>query len=480
MNKKQVDQKDVQQAGEKVAVEKNVASQSDGGAVAAQGTLFKRICNYEIHGMPFYIFAIVTAIVAVAFVTKTYELGTMGSIVILALAGLIIVWIGDRIPLWGKTLGGIMLLTLLGSYLGTNGYIPENYKIGLQTFLLGPDAGFINFYIIMVMCGSLLSIDKKVLTKSLLRYMPTLIGATIGATILALLAGLVAGINLPEVLLEFVSPMMCGGNAAGLLPMKAMRENLLGVSADEWYSRVFVLITFSQIVSIIVAVGFNILGDRVPSLTGNKAVLLRPGKGKEEKMSEQDFTKGYTATPVKMFASLLIMGGIYALATIFAKVILPTIFGIPVSDFIYLIIILVVINVAELLPKDIKANLIILQKSMTRVLTIVIMSGLSFVALDFNELVGMIMDLRTFLMVAAVVLGAALGAFFVGQLVGFYPVDAAITAGCCMANPAGSGDVQVLAAAKRPELLPYAVVSSRIGGAIILLASGFLIGVFYL
>jgi len=66
-------------------------------------------------------------------------------------------------------------------------------------------------------------------------------------------------------------------------------------------------------------------------------------------------------------------------------------------------------------------------------------------------------------------LGAFFGAFFVGKLVGFHPVEAGITAGLCMANMGGTGDVAVLSAADRMELMPFAQISSRLGGAVILL-----------
>ena len=46
--------------------------------------------------------------------------------------------------------------------------------------------------------------------------------------------------------------------------------------------------------------------------------------------------------------------------------------------------------------------------------------------------------------VLVVVLGAIVGAGVIGRLVGFYPIEAAITAGLCMANMGGTGDVAVL------------------------------------
>ncbi|TDX29867.1 2-hydroxycarboxylate transporter family protein [Modicisalibacter xianhensis] len=63
------------------------------------------------------------------------------------------------------------------------------------------------------------------------------------------------------------------------------------------------------------------------------------------------------------------------------------------------------------------------------------------------------------------------GAAFGAGLVGFYPIESAITAGLCMVNMGGTGDVAVLSAARRMSLMPFAQISSRLGGALILLIS---------
>lgn len=53
-----------------------------------------------------------------------------------------------------------------------------------------------------------------------------------------------------------------------------------------------------------------------------------------------------------------------------------------------------------------------------------------------------------------------------------------LTAGLCMANGGGAGDVQCLGAAHRMELMSYAQISSRIGGAIMLVIASFVFGKF--
>ncbi len=82
------------------------------------------------------------------------------------------------------------------------------------------------------------------------------------------------------------------------------------------------------------------------------------------------------------------------------------------------------------------------------------------------------------LIIIATVVGAMIGTFIMGKFLHFYPVEAMLTAGLCMANGGGSGDVQCLGAANRMEMMSYAQISSRIGGAIMLIIASFFFGRF--
>ena len=78
------------------------------------------------------------------------------------------------------------------------------------------------------------------------------------------------------------------------------------------------------------------------------------------------------------------------------------------------------------------------------------------------------------LLVLVIVVCVSIGAGIGGYLVGFYPVESAITAGLCTTNMGGTGDIAVLSAAKRMELLPFAQIATRICGALILIVASIL------
>jgi len=55
--------------------------------------------------------------------------------------------------------------------------------------------------------------------------------------------------------------------------------------------------------------------------------------------------------------------------------------------------------------------------------------------------------------------------FFVGRWINLYPIEAAIV-NACHSGQGGTGDVAILTAANRMQLMPFAQIATRIGGAI--------------
>jgi malate:Na+ symporter len=66
--------------------------------------------------------------------------------------------------------------------------------------------------------------------------------------------------------------------------------------------------------------------------------------------------------------------------------------------------------------------------------------------------------------VAASVIAMIASGFFVGKVMNMYPVEAALVT-ACHSGLGGTGDVAILSAASRIELMPFAQISTRLGGA---------------
>jgi Na+/citrate or Na+/malate symporter len=144
---------------------------------------------------------------------------------------------------------------------------------------------------------------------------------------------------------------------------------------------------------------------------------------------------------------------------------MPTVHG-----YAWMILSVAIIKVSGLLPQKFEICCYQWFQFVMNNLTGVLLVGIGVAYTNLNEVAAAFSG-QYLLLVAVTVIGAIIGAGVVGRLVGFFPIEAAITGGLCMANMGGTGDVAVLSASKRMELMPFAQISSRIGGAFMLILS---------
>ena len=81
-------------------------------------------------------------------------------------------------------------------------------------------------------------------------------------------------------------------------------------------------------------------------------------------------------------------------------------------------------------------------------------------------------DLTTYFSIGALIViimgiaGAVIGGMIGGKIMGLYPYETAVTAGLCSCDIGGSGDIAILTASNRLHLLAFSSISTRIGGAL--------------
>ena len=78
---------------------------------------------------------------------------------------------------------------------------------------------FLNVFICFLVVGSLLGLDRKMLIKSSVLYLPALLASLAGAALLGVLGGMLFGISPAEIITAYALPIMGGGAGAGAIPM---------------------------------------------------------------------------------------------------------------------------------------------------------------------------------------------------------------------------------------------------------------------
>lgn len=216
----------------------------------------------------------------------------------------------------------------------------------------------------------------------------------------------------------------------------------------------------------IVAAGIlNRIGKKNKKLTGDGELMRvkdQDFKGTEEKKSEVTFEG--------MALGMLMAMSFYVLGKILGNFI-------PIHSYALMIISVAAVKALGILPRKYEEGAFYFFRFVMVAWTPALLVGIGAAYTDLAAVISAF-TLQYIVLVAVVIFGAVVGSGFVGYLMGFYPIESAITAGLCMANMGGTGDVAVLSASNRMELMPFAQISSRLGGAFIIILATALLKLF--
>lgn len=391
---------------------------------------------------------------------------------LLAVFGIFFGEIGDRIPIWDEYIGGgTVLVFFAAAAFGTYKLIPAPVLKATGIFYSKQPVNFLEMFIPALIVGAVITVDRKTLIKAISGYIPLIIIGVAGASIGGIGAGLLFGKSPVDVMMNYVLPIMGGGTGAGAIPMSEMWASKTGRPASEWFAFAISILTIANIIAILLGALLKKLGERNASLTGNGELIID-----DSKEAVKDKEVEVKAEMVDTAAAFVLTGLLFTLAHILGELWETLGLSFEIHRLAFLILITMFLNIANVIPDRIKAGAKRMQTFFSKHTIWILMAAVGFTT-DVNEIINAL-SLSNLVIALAIVFGAVIFIMLVARKMNFYPVEAAITAGLCMANRGGAGDVAVLGAANRMELMSFAQISSRIGGAMMLILGSILFGIF--
>lgn len=433
---------------------------------------------YQLYNLPWYLFAIFAAVILVAAYMGVLPSGMAGCFAIMIVFGTIFNEIGDHTPIVKSYLGGGAIVIIFGcaalnyfhllpEVLNADGTVKYSLMANINSFFK-PTGAFLDFYIAALITGSILGMNRKLLMNAAARYFPAIFGGLILAFALCSGLGALLGFGWAKALLLIALPIMGGGMGAGATPLSKIFETSGTMTADEALSIMTPAVAIGNAISIVIAgVIVKIL---VSEKWNGKGQLMQGGTidPKELEISPEMQAKRDDIKVNNLGLGLLVSCTFFAFGYIVSKIWTSLVPSVSIHAYAWMIITVAICKITDCLPEKIEIACYQWYQFIMKNLTTALLVGIGLCYLDLNAVLESL-NITYFLLCLVTCLGAFFGAAIVGKLVGFYPVEAGITAGLCMSNMGGTGDVAVLSAAGRMELMPFAQISSRLGGAIILL-----------
>jgi len=419
--------------------------------------------GFEIMGISLPMFMILSIVILGATYMGALPKGMVGALPLMMVVGASLNELGNRLPIIKDYLGGGAIVIIFASAaLVTYGILPESSKEIMTSFM--KSEGFLSFYIAALITGSILGMDRKLLISASIRYLPVIIGGVIAALGLTGLVGMIMGYGAKEAILYIAIPIMGGGMGAGAVPLAEMFGQVLDVDPASMMSKMVPALALGNAMAIVVAGLLDKIGQKRKKLTGNGKL-----------MKAQDDIKEESKEVVKLDYKLMGIGILLSTTFFIWGKILANF--IPIHSYALMIISVAAVKVLGIVPEKYEKGAFQWFRFVMTNFTPALLVGIGVAYTDLNAVISSL-SLVYIVLVFTTVVGATIGSGFVGHFLGFYAIEASITGGLCMANMGGTGDVAVLSASKRMELMPFAQISSRIGGAFMLILATSLLSLF--
>ena len=420
-----------------------------------------RVIDARIGIMPLPIFVLLIALVAELVEVNEVKPDGPTMIVVLVLGGFACAEVGKRTPILRSIGAGAILATFVPSALTYYHLIPAPIEKAIIEFTRSTN--FLYLFIATIIVGSIFAMDRDVLIRGFPKiFVPLALGSVVAAVV-GTVVGTALWLGAYHTFFYVVVPIMAGGVGEGAIPLSIGYAALTGVSQGEVFAEVLPPVMLGSLTAILLSGFLNYVGKKYPSLTG-EGRLQPPRPGDEDAgvdiqaHDEGGKEKGVGAVGVSTIAA----AGLTAITLYLLGVLCFKLFGLPAP--VAMLFLAVMAKLTHAVSPELQRGGLVIYDFVRTTMTYPLLFAIGVSLTPWDKLVAAFHFTNIVTIVATVATIMATG-FVVGRLLKMYPIETAIV-NACHSGQGGTGDVAILTTANRMQLMPFAQIATRIGGAV--------------
>ncbi|AOJ16303.1 2-hydroxycarboxylate transporter family protein [Burkholderia vietnamiensis] len=410
-----------------------------------------RIFDLRVGALPLPVYLLLIAVLGLMTAHGKLASDLPTGIALVAVGGFTCAELAKRIP-WIRHIGATSIFAaFIPSMLVYYKLMPEPIAKAATTFT--KQSNFLYLFIAAIIVGSVLSMDRQTLVKGFVRiFVPVAVGS-IAAACVGTVVGTLLGLDLRHALFMVVVPIMAGGVGEGALPLSAGYAQILGVEQGPLFAQVLSAVMLGNIAAICCAGLLSYLGARRPHLTGNGRLTVTEG---------DDDVAGAKPASFEFDVNSVAAAGATAIALYLLGVLSHQYFDWPAP--VVMLVLVVAAQFFQVVSPRVRGGARFMYGFFSTAVTYPLMFAISVAMTPWGEIVTAFHWVNIVTAVSTVLTLVATG-FLIARWTSMYPVEAAIV-NATHSGLGGTGDVAILTAANRMELMPFAQIATRIGGAI--------------
>jgi CCS family citrate carrier protein len=373
------------------------------------------------------------------------------SIAILTVGGFTCAEVGKRLPFFRNIGAAAIFATFIPSYLAFSKLLPAPVLKNVVDFT--KSTNFLYLFISSIIVGSILSMDRSVLVKGFVKiFVPLAIGSVV-AGIVGTTVGTLLGLGPYHTFFYVVAPIMAGGVGEGAIPLSIGYASILGQEQGHVFAEVLPAVMLGSLTAILLSGMLNSLGKKHPHLTGQGR--LQPGE-------EGDAKPLAESMPGQIDIGNIAAAGITSISLYMVGMMFYRLFDFPAP--VVMLFVAVMFKLSGQVSTQLQQSAYVVYKFFSTAVTYPLLFAIGAAMTPWDKLVAAFNVVNLVIIISTVASLIATG-YFVGRKMNMYPIEAAIV-NACHSGQGGTGDVAILTAADRMQLMPFAQIATRIGGAI--------------